>query len=177
MAGQFSPRDHATRRSHWAQAGCSKRPCVFAGCGAFSDHGHATSLFAGASCDPRSGAHVDCANGQSDGSGGAAAEHVDSICRVFPSVTVLRRSHSRRSHPCGERMVLEEWQQKAQGKPVSTCHFRWTLLARRLLARLRRVTFARRFRPWLRSSAVFSSNPFPQFFSRLAASASCHAEE
>ena len=116
-----------------AQAGCSERPCVFAGCGAFSkrpcvgafsDNGHATSLLAGASY----------------GSGGAAAEHVDSICRVFPSVTVLRCSHSRRSFPCGERMVLEEW---------PTCHFRWTLLARRLLARLRRVTFARRFRPWI----------------------------
>ena len=62
-----------------------------------------------------------------------AAEHVDSICRVFPSVTVLRCSDLHRSYPCGERVVHEEWQQKAEGtlKPVkpliSTCHFRCSL--------------------------------------------------
>ena len=62
-----------------------------------------------------------------------AAEHVDSICRVFPSVTVLRCSDLHRSYPCGERVVHEEWQQKAEGtlkplKPlISTCHFRCSL--------------------------------------------------
>ena len=73
-----------------------------------------------------------------------AAEHVDSICSVFSSATVLR---------CGERMVLrmvlDRRQRASQCKPVSTRHFRWTLLARRLLARLRRVTVARMFRAWL----------------------------
>ena len=82
-----------------------------------------------------------------------AAEHVDSICSVFSSATVLRCSDLHRSYPCGERMVLrmvlDRRQRASQCKPVSTRHFRWTLLARRLLARLRRVTFARMFRPWL----------------------------
>jgi len=78
---------------------------------------------------------------------------VDSICSVFSSATVLRCGDLHRSYPCGERMVLrmvlDRRQRASQCKPVSTRHFRWTLLARRLLARLRRVTFARMFRPWL----------------------------